>query len=90
MSRSTRSSPHRDTRLLGAGLALAVVAGACTYQSRSVLPVIPKEVESSTVFAADGTLIYTFHAEENRRVVPLEDIPAHVRDAVIAIEDERF
>ena len=41
-------------------------------------------------YAADGTLLYTFHAEENRQVIPLEQIPEHVRDAVIAIEDERF
>ena len=34
--------------------------------------------------------LYTFHAEENRKVIPLEQIPVHVRDAVIAIEDERF
>ena len=34
--------------------------------------------------------MYTFHAEENRKVIPLEQIPVHVREAVIAIEDERF
>jgi penicillin-binding protein 1A len=70
--------------------ALSVVAGACTYQSRAVLPEVPQERQSSTLYAADGTLVNTFHAEENRKVVPLEEIPAHVRDAVIAIEDERF
>jgi penicillin-binding protein 1A len=55
-----------------------------------VLPEVPVEVESSTLFAADGSLVYTFHAEENRKVVPLEEIPTYVRDAVVAIEDERF
>jgi penicillin-binding protein 1A len=71
-------------------LAAALVGTACSYQSRAVLPVVPEEVESSTVFAADGTLLYTFHAEENRKVVPIEEIPRHVQDAVIAIEDERY
>jgi penicillin-binding protein 1A len=66
------------------------LAGACSYQSRAVLPEVPVEVESSTLFAADGSLVYTFHAEENRKVVPLEEIPTYVRDAVVAIEDERF
>ncbi|MGH9086410.1 MAG: penicillin-binding protein, partial [Acidimicrobiales bacterium] len=35
-------------------------------------------------------LVYTFHAEENRKVIPLDQIPSHVRNAVIAIEDERY
>lgn len=67
-----------------------LVAGACSYESRAVLPAVPEEVESSTVFAADGTLLHTFHAEENRKVVPLDEIPRHLQDAVIAIEDERY
>jgi penicillin-binding protein 1A len=69
---------------------VAALAGACSYESRAVLPEVPVEVESSTLFAADGSLVYTFHAEENRKVVPLEEIPTYVRDAVVAIEDERF
>ena len=87
---------HRTTAAIGRRWLLAAVAvsaclaSSCTYQSRSVLPQVPDSVESSTVYAADGTLLYTFHAEENRKVVVLEDVPAHVRDAVIAIEDERF
>lgn len=89
-------SPAPSSRLRRQGPAAAVLAvaalvsGACSYQSRAVLPVVPDEVESSTVYAADGTLLYTFHAEENRKVVPLDEIPRHVQDAVIAIEDERF
>ena len=70
--------------------AVSVVAAGCTYESRAVLPATARAFESSTLYAADGTLVYTFHAEENRKIVPLEDIPPHVRDAVIAIEDERF
>jgi len=70
--------------------ALITLVSACTYQSRFVLPDVPTERESSTLYAADGTLITTFHAEENRKVVPLEEIPRHVIDAVIAIEDERY
>ena len=81
---------RRRTRILCSVAAVAVLAGACTYESRAVLPEVPVELESSTVYAADGTLVHTFHAEENRKVVPLEEIPPHVRDAVIAIEDERF
>ena len=46
--------------------------------------------ESSKLFSAGGTLIKTFHGEQNRTVVSLRAIPKHVQDAVIAIEDQRF
>ncbi len=90
MVSSPRPPLGRVVRLLACALVAGVLSTACSYESRAVLPVVPKELESSSVFAADGTLLYVFHAEENRKVVPLEEIPAHVRDAVIAIEDERF
>ncbi|HEX4866622.1 MAG TPA: PBP1A family penicillin-binding protein [Acidimicrobiales bacterium] len=89
MTASPRRPPRR-VRLLAVAGAVLLLTGACTYRSRAVLPVVPTAVESSTVYAADGTLLHTFHAEENRKVVPLDEIPLHVRDAVIAIEDERY
>src|SRR5688572_20629675 len=84
--------PHMrpPLRALVCVAAVSVAAAGCTYESRAVLPATARAFESSTLYAADGTLLYTFHAEENRKIVPLEDIPRHVRDAVIAIEDERF
>ncbi len=82
--------PTLRGRRAAVAVGLALLAGACSYESRSVLPVVPRSAESSTVLAQDGTAIHTFHAEENRKVVALEAIPEHVRDAVIAIEDERF
>ncbi len=80
----------RTLRTLGSLLAIAGALGACTYTSRAIDPPDAQEIESSTLYSSDGTLVHTFHAEENRKVVPLEQIPAHVREAVIAIEDERF
>ncbi|MDP1818952.1 MAG: PBP1A family penicillin-binding protein [Acidimicrobiales bacterium] len=90
MSRLMLAVRSRSCRVAACLLAVAVASGGCSYSSRSALPPTPISVESSTVFAADGTRIHTFHAEENRRTVPLEEVPLHVRDAVIAIEDERF
>src|SRR6188472_1357510 len=81
--------PRSSRRLPLVALTL-LAASACSYTSREVLPVAPEEIQSSTLYSDDGTLVYTFHAEENRKVIPLEEIPRHVRDAVIAIEDERF
>src|SRR5919106_324321 len=46
--------------------------------------------ESSRLYSDDGSLIKTFHGEQNRTVVGLKAIPQHVQDAVIALEDQRF
>ena len=45
---------------------------------------------TSKIYAADGTLLATFHGEENRELVSYEQIPRNLINAVIAIEDERF
>ena len=41
------------------------------------------------VYTADKVLIGEF-GEERRKVVPLSEIPLHMRNAVLAIEDDRF
>ncbi len=46
--------------------------------------------QTSFLFAADGTLITRLHAGEDRVLVRAARIPEVVRDAVIAIEDQRF
>ena len=45
---------------------------------------------TSKIYAADGTLIATFHGEENRELVALKQMPKNLINSVIAIEDERF
>jgi penicillin-binding protein 1A len=85
-----RDQGLRTRRALAGALVLVAVATGCSYESRSILPVVPVGAQSSTLLAADGRVVTTFHAEENRRVVPLEEIPGTLRDAVVAIEDERF
>ena len=46
--------------------------------------------QRSIVFAQNGSVVATFHAEENRSNVRLEDIPDEVVDTIIAVEDEDF
>jgi membrane peptidoglycan carboxypeptidase len=47
--------------------------------------------QSSMIFASDGRLITTLHERENRTLITdLEKVPKHLRQAVVAIEDERF
>jgi len=52
---------------------------------------LPDPAQRSVIYAADGkTALATIWLDENRRVVPLSGIPNRVRNAVIAIEDDRF
>jgi penicillin-binding protein 1A len=52
---------------------------------------LPDPAQQSVIYAADGkTVLATLWLDENRRVVPLDDIPKRVRNAVIAIEDSSF
>ena len=44
----------------------------------------------SQVYAADGSLLATLHGEENRQPVTLDQIPATVKDAILAVEDAEF
>ncbi len=45
---------------------------------------------TSVVYAADGSVLAEWHGEEDRTVVPFEQIPEAMRDAIVAVEDERF
>lgn len=47
-------------------------------------------VETSYIYDSNGQEIVALHDEQNRIVVNLNSIPPHVRNAFIAIEDERF
>jgi len=76
--------------------AVALVVLALTTQACD-LPTLREERESASalpetsfLYAADGTLITRLHAGEDRVVVRSADIPEVMRDAVVAIEDQRF
>ena len=69
---------------------VVAVAAACSYTPAEIDVAPPATAESSKIYAADGSLVTTLHAEENRENVPLGELPRHLRDAVLAIEDARF
>ena len=46
--------------------------------------------QSSFIYDADDNLITSIYGIENRINIPLSDIPQHVRDAFINVEDIRF
>ena len=71
---------------------ISLLSTSCyTYETLEFDINIPEQAESSIVLASDGTLITTLVAPENRTSARrLEEIPEIARNAVIAIEDERF
>src|SRR3712207_1272741 len=77
-------------RRLIALLPILLLAGACAYTPVSAELAPPPLAESTRIYAADGTLITQLLAEENRENVELDELPDHLVDAVIAIEDSRF
>ncbi|HVL64102.1 MAG TPA: transglycosylase domain-containing protein, partial [Actinomycetota bacterium] len=85
-------------RALALALLLALAASGCAelkqlaqlprLQAADLQPqLLP---QTSKLFDANGDLITTFHGPKNRTVVPLEKMPQHLIEAVIAIEDHRF
>lgn len=71
------------TALLAASGALGVYFGPATLGATPPL-------QTAFFYDHDGKLLAQVRAEENRVVVPLEEIPVVVRQAFIAVEDERF
>ncbi len=70
--------------LSGLGYVMAIAASA---------PPLDKPVNkglTSSVYAADGTLLGYIQSDEIRTPVPMQRIPKHMEDATVAIEDERF
>ena len=77
-------------RAVVVALVITLIAGACSYKTYDLEPTIPVNAESSLVLAADGSVLATLHAGENREEIAYERIPKHVVDAVVAIEDRRY
>nr|WP_245983608.1 PBP1A family penicillin-binding protein [Ammoniphilus oxalaticus] len=54
-------------------------------------PLPPSDIEQTTsIYAEDGQLIDRLFGGQNRTVVELEQIPDHLKQATIAIEDRHF
>jgi penicillin-binding protein 1A len=85
------------TAISGVGLAAVAVAlvpavegfsGAGTSEE-ALIDLGPLD-QRSYVYASDGSLITTLQAEIDRQPVPLDEIPQHTIDAVLAVEDADF
>lgn len=54
------------------------------------LPEMERPAESSKMLAQDGQVIATLHGEENRTIVPIEEMSPHLRIALLSTEDREF
>lgn len=77
-------------RALGVAVACALLAMSCSWEQKNLVPPVPETSQTSSIFAADGTLILEPPSDENRTIVTIDEIPQVMLDAVVAIEDERF
>ncbi len=81
----------RRGSLVAGMLVLALLAAACHVPRLQDEERKARELpQTSFMYAADGSLLTSFHAEEDRVVVPLDQIPDIVRRAIVAVEDRRF
>lgn len=81
---------------LGVLFVLLLASGFYLYRLSATLPDLDvtnrslQTARTSVVYAADGTVLAEWHGEEDRTVVAFDKIPEQLRNAVVAIEDERF
>ncbi len=68
----------------------ALLAAGCAWEGSILKLTAPPAAQTTRLLTADGTLLTTFHAGEDREIVPLDAIPRVLIDAVVAVEDERF
>ena len=87
----TRTWVKRGFLLLATVLGIFLVLFAFAYATTDIPdPNEGFEAQTTYVYFDDGKSVIGKFAEQNRTTVPLEDIPQHVQDAVIAAEDATF
>ena len=69
--------------------AFGLLATACQFQPLED-PGLGDRGLTSVVYASDGSVLAEWHAEEDRALVTYDELPRHLIDAVVAIEDERY
>ncbi|WP_326908581.1 transglycosylase domain-containing protein [Sedimentibacter sp. MB31-C6] len=71
-----------------AGMVIGIMKSAPEIDTTNVLTTL---TESSVIVDENGSIIEQIHdPNENREIIPLEEIPEYLQNAFIAIEDHRF
>ncbi len=67
------------------------VGGTLVYMYLHLeIPDAPPPLQTTYVYDKQGDLLTTFHAAVNRTIIPIEEMPTSLRQAVIATEDKDF
>lgn len=70
---------------------VTALALALTYVYLKLpLPPEPASEQTSFLYDSAGDFVTGLHGEIDRTLIPLSEMPEHLREAVIAAEDERF
>lgn len=75
---------------LAVGGAVAAIVAGYIEEAPPLDPDRLATVETSYLYDSSGNEITALHEEQNRILVELDDMPVHLLNAFIAIEDERF
>ncbi|MDR7422813.1 MAG: penicillin-binding protein 1A [Armatimonadota bacterium] len=75
--------------ILAGGLVVGLAVAVASQQVHDVSRLYAPPSQATRVYAASGELIASLF-RENRQIVPVTEIPPVMRQAVLAIEDERF
>lgn len=72
-----------------------IVGSYALYVVKNAKPIDPQKIsemldDTSFIYDSQGNLLEKVTGKENRTIVPIEQMPKHLKEAVIAIEDERF
>ncbi len=94
------SKARRVLKRVGIGFLLfsVILAGSVAGVATGYMGGLPKlsaykdlgRDQTSKIFAADGSLLATLHAEQDREIINSADIPKTLQRATVAVEDERF
>src|SRR2546421_1531643 len=73
-------------------IALALLTSACASWRPPQLTVSldQKQRSSTQILAADGSVLATLHAVENREPVTIDQVPIVMRQAIVDMEDPAF
>src|SRR5690606_18611878 len=69
------------------GIALAIIAEAPEINPSNIDSLL---TQTSFILDENGNILEKIQTEEYRTVVSIDKMPQHLKDAFIAIEDERF
>jgi membrane peptidoglycan carboxypeptidase len=75
---------------LAALLVVTVAVVILVARTKVPLPETLPQAQTTLVSYADGSPLGSLQGEQNRIVIPLTQVPVHVRDAVLAAEDRNY